>query len=164
MSNFVDRVLRGLEITCVDDEFTVFDPPSGQTCMEWAGAFMNAVGGYVDNPDDTSGCRYCQYRFGDQFFTSLNINFSNRWRDAFLILAYFAFNIAVTIGRCFRNATLAGCLSLHTQWYSGFEIPSLCSAIVRRRGLLAISLPVQTLFRNRNNLIDIMTREDIRGK
>jgi len=97
LSAMLSTELKGLEITCVDDEFTVFDPPSGQTCMEWAGAFMNAVGGYVDNPDDTSGCRYCQYRFGDQFFTSLNINFSNRWRDAFLILAYFAFNIAVTI-------------------------------------------------------------------
>ena len=60
---------------------------------------MDAVGGYVDNPNDLSGCRYCQYRVGDQFFTPLNIEFSTRWRDAFLVLAYFFFNIVVTVGK-----------------------------------------------------------------
>jgi ATP-binding cassette, subfamily G (WHITE), member 2, SNQ2 len=93
-------------ITCVDDEFTVFNPPSGQTCQEWAGAFISAVGGYIDNQDATSDCRYCQYRVGDEFFTPLNIRFSNRWRDAFLVLAYFAFNIIVTVGECPENLRL----------------------------------------------------------
>ncbi|KAK7464484.1 ATP-binding cassette transporter snq2 [Stygiomarasmius scandens] len=89
--------LTGLQIQCRSDEFAIFDPPSGQTCDDWAQPFVKAFGGYLDNGSDTSACRYCQYAVGDQFFTPLNIAFSNRWRDAFIIFAFFIFNVIVTI-------------------------------------------------------------------
>ena len=54
----------GLKITCKADEFAVFSPPSGQTCASWASDFVNAVGGYLDNPNDSAGCRYCQFKVG----------------------------------------------------------------------------------------------------
>ncbi|KAL5519561.1 SNQ2_2 [Sanghuangporus vaninii] len=89
--------LHGLEVVCRDDEFAVFSPPSGQTCQQWAGDFVNAFGGYLNNPNATSSCQYCQYRVGDEYFTALNIEFSDRWRNVFLILAYFGFNMFATI-------------------------------------------------------------------
>ena len=60
-----------------------------QTCSAWAQDFANAFGGYIDNPSATSACRYCQYVVGDQFFDPLNISFSNRWRDVFIIFSFF---------------------------------------------------------------------------
>ena len=50
---------------------------------------VNVFGGYLDNPLSTSDCRYCRFAVGDQFFDPLNISFSNRWRDVFIIFAFF---------------------------------------------------------------------------
>lgn len=108
-------LFSGLSIVCNPDEFNVFNPPSGQTCFQWAGEFVAAAGGYLDNPQDQSGCRYCQYQVsvvckhlkpsyslfalqtGDQYFEPLNIKYSNRWRDAWILFCYFIFNIFATI-------------------------------------------------------------------
>lgn len=96
----------GLKITCKPEEFAVFNPPSGQTCVAWASDFVNAAGGYLDNPNDTTGCRYCQYsvsvlgkklhvvvltsvKVGDEFFLPLNIKYSQRWRDVGIFFCFF---------------------------------------------------------------------------
>ncbi|OCH88753.1 hypothetical protein OBBRIDRAFT_820018 [Obba rivulosa] len=97
LSSMLSTELHGLVITCRSSEFTIFDPPSGQTCQEWAGDFVTAFGGYLDNAGDSSACRYCQYSVGDQFFEPLNIKYSNRWRDAFILFSFCIFNIIVTI-------------------------------------------------------------------
>ncbi|KAF9010854.1 ABC-2 type transporter-domain-containing protein [Cyathus striatus] len=88
LAAMVSTELHGLVIRCKSDEFAIFDPPSGQTCQQWGQDFVNAVGGYIDNLNDTTACRYCQYSVGDQFYTPLNISFSNRWRDAFILFSY----------------------------------------------------------------------------
>ncbi|KAI9446228.1 ABC-2 type transporter-domain-containing protein [Lactarius indigo] len=67
--------LHGLTVTCKPDEFAVFNPPSGQTCAAWARDFVNAAGGYLDNPNDSAACRYCRYSVGDEFFLPLNIRY-----------------------------------------------------------------------------------------
>lgn len=91
--------LHGLEITCKSDEFAVFNPPSGQTCQQWAGEFVDAFGGYLNNPNATDSCQYCQYKVGDEFFTPLNISYDKRWRDAWIVFAYFVFNMIATISK-----------------------------------------------------------------
>ncbi|TFY82670.1 hypothetical protein EWM64_g1346 [Hericium alpestre] len=89
--------LHGLAIKCQPAEFYSFTPPSGQTCQAWAGEFVNATGGYLDNPDDSAACRYCQYKVGDEFFLPLNIQYDNRWRDVWVFFCYFVFNFLFTI-------------------------------------------------------------------
>ncbi|KAI0095244.1 ABC-2 type transporter-domain-containing protein [Irpex rosettiformis] len=97
MSAMLATELHGLRITCQADEFSIFSPPSGQTCFEWANDFVTVAGGYLDNPNATEHCRYCQYEFGDQFTTPLNIEYSNRWRDVWIVFCYFIFNFIITI-------------------------------------------------------------------
>ncbi|ETW86786.1 ABC transporter [Heterobasidion irregulare TC 32-1] len=89
--------LHGLVITCKPEEFARFTPPSNQTCQAWASDFVTALGGYLDNPNDTSECRYCQYQRGDEFFLPLNIRFENRWRDVWIFFCFFVFNFMITI-------------------------------------------------------------------
>ncbi|THH06687.1 hypothetical protein EW146_g9533 [Bondarzewia mesenterica] len=89
--------LHGLKIFCRPEEFNVFNPPSGQTCGNWANDFVNAFGGYLNNPNDTSNCQYCQYAVGDEFFLPLNIRFDNRWRDVWIFFCYFIFNFLATV-------------------------------------------------------------------
>ncbi|CCM03667.1 uncharacterized protein FIBRA_05811 [Fibroporia radiculosa] len=97
LSSMLSTELHGLVIKCQSDEFTIFSPPSGQTCQQWAGEFVSAFGGYLDNPNSTTACRYCEYAVGDQFFEPLNISYHNRWRDAFVFFCYFVFNVIATI-------------------------------------------------------------------
>jgi len=97
LSAMLSTELHGLVIRCASDEFNVFNPPTNQTCQDWAGDFVSAFGGYLDNPTATAACRYCQYAVGDEFFTPLNIRFDTRWRDAFILFAYFVFNVVATI-------------------------------------------------------------------
>ncbi|THH33132.1 hypothetical protein EUX98_g1017 [Antrodiella citrinella] len=97
LSAMLSTELHGLEITCKPDEFIPFHPPSGQSCQQWAGEFVNNFGGYLNNVNATSDCQYCQYRVGDQFFVPLNIEYDNRWRDTFIMFCYFIFNVLATI-------------------------------------------------------------------
>ncbi|KAF8640630.1 hypothetical protein AX17_000290 [Amanita inopinata Kibby_2008] len=85
----VSTELHGLVIRCKSDEFAVFNPPAGQTCAQWAQSFVDVFGGYIDNVNATSACRYCQFKVGDEFFLPLNIRFENRWRDAWSLFAFF---------------------------------------------------------------------------
>ncbi|TFK26774.1 ABC-transporter [Coprinopsis marcescibilis] len=89
--------LTGLTIRCNMDEFAIFSPPSGESCASWAQEFVDVFGGYLDNPNDTSACRYCQFKVGDEFFLPLNIRYSNRWRDAFILFSFIVFNIIGTV-------------------------------------------------------------------
>ncbi|KAJ8515436.1 hypothetical protein ONZ45_g7152 [Pleurotus djamor] len=97
MAAAVSTELHGLVIRCRPEEFAIFDPPAGQTCGAWAQSFVNVTGGYIDNLDATSACRYCQFAVGDEFYTPLNISFDERWRDVWILFAYFIFNVIVTI-------------------------------------------------------------------
>ncbi|KAF5332541.1 hypothetical protein D9611_005143 [Ephemerocybe angulata] len=97
LAAMVSTELHGLVIRCKPDEFATFNPPDGQTCGEWAQDFVNVVGGYIENISDTAACRYCQYSVGDEFYTPLNIDYGNRWRDAFILFSFFVFNLIVTI-------------------------------------------------------------------
>ena len=84
-----NHIFSGLVIKCKPDEFAIFNPPSGQTCAQWAQDFVEVFGGYIDNLNDTVACRYCQFSVGNEFFEPLNIKYSNRWRDAFILFSFF---------------------------------------------------------------------------
>ncbi|KAF8743104.1 ABC transporter, partial [Rhizoctonia solani] len=97
ISGLVSTELHGLPIICQASEFSIFQPPSGETCQQWAGDFVNATVGYLDNPAATADCRYCPYSVGDEFYAGLDISFSTRWRDLGIMLAFTAFNTIVTL-------------------------------------------------------------------
>ena len=108
-------IYSGLVIKCKADEFIQFNPPSGQTCIAWADEFVQGFGGYIDNPNDTSACRYCQYSVGDQFFLPLNIRYDNRWRDVWILFAYSVFNFGATISKCFWVVHARNCMLILPQ-------------------------------------------------
>ncbi|WVR08472.1 hypothetical protein IAU60_005527 [Kwoniella sp. DSM 27419] len=97
ISGLVSTVLKDQQVVCRDNEFNIFSPPSGQTCTQYAGAFAQAVGGYLNNPDATTDCQFCQYRVGQSFYEPLQISYSTRGRDAGIMVAYCIFNILVLL-------------------------------------------------------------------
>ncbi|CAH7685993.1 ABC-2 type transporter-domain-containing protein [Phakopsora pachyrhizi] len=97
ISGLVSNELQDLQIRCRDIEFSNFQPPSGQTCQQWANSFITEQGGYLDVPEATSDCRYCQYNLGQDFLRTLDVEFSNRWRDFGIFVAYVAFHMVIII-------------------------------------------------------------------
>ncbi|KFA55675.1 hypothetical protein S40293_05291 [Stachybotrys chartarum IBT 40293] len=87
--------LDGIPVQCDVSETAQFDAPPGQTCQEYAGGFANSSGGYLLNPDATSGCQYCPYQSGNQYLTTLNISASQKWRNFGIFLAFCISNWAL---------------------------------------------------------------------
>ncbi|CZR61096.1 protein SNQ2 [Phialocephala subalpina] len=85
--------LHGREVTCSTNELQHFSAPSGQTCGDYMGPFFERGGlGYIVN-NATSACEYCAYKVGDQFYEALGLDFSNRWRDLGILIAFIGSNL-----------------------------------------------------------------------
>jgi len=80
--------LDGQEVQCSPEETAKFDAPPGQTCMEYAGAFAKQAGGYLLNPDDTSGCQYCVYERGNNYLETVNVYAEHKWRNFGIFVAF----------------------------------------------------------------------------
>ncbi|CAH7685997.1 ABC-2 type transporter-domain-containing protein [Phakopsora pachyrhizi] len=101
MTRFVGGVVANefhqLIIQCAPAEYSVFEPPANQTCTQWAGNFVSSFGGYLDNPGATSGCRYCQYRSGDDYLMGTKFEFGKRWREFGIFAAFIVLNMLATV-------------------------------------------------------------------
>ena len=74
-------VLANQSVRCAAGELTLFNPPLGQTCGQYAGTFVrNAGHGYLTNPSATGDCGYCQYQSGVEYLATLNIRPNEKWR------------------------------------------------------------------------------------
>ncbi|KAI0265441.1 ABC-2 type transporter-domain-containing protein [Gloeopeniophorella convolvens] len=88
------QVLGGSEITCAPVEYSIVHPPSGQTCQQYLGPFINNFGGYLTNPDAGDSCQFCSFRTADQFLGfNVNIFDSNHWRNFAFMWIYIASNV-----------------------------------------------------------------------
>jgi ABC-type multidrug transport system permease subunit len=73
------------DVNCREAEFAVFDPPLGQTCVQYLEAWLNGPGSRNNliNPDATALCKVCQYRSGKDYLYTLNLKEQNfGWRNA----------------------------------------------------------------------------------
>ncbi|ORZ27232.1 ABC-2 type transporter-domain-containing protein [Lobosporangium transversale] len=93
VEGLVTSQLYNLKVECADSEYNVFQPPSGQACGEYAASFLQQAPGYLNNPNDTSNCRYCQYSKGQDFYKGLNMDISYRWRDLGISCLFLATNV-----------------------------------------------------------------------
>lgn len=93
IQNLVSSFLHRREIHCSDKEMAFFNPPAGKTCGEFAEAFVNRAGGYIDNPSDDSNCGYCSFSNADEYLLTIGAKFSLRWRNVGFFFAYIIFNI-----------------------------------------------------------------------
>ncbi|KAL5121843.1 ATP-binding cassette transporter snq2 [Pleosporales sp. CAS-2024a] len=95
LAGVLAATLDGLPVHCLPSETPVFDPPTGQTCAQYARAFLRAQPGYLLNPDALSACHYCPYTLGNDYLATLHVKASHKWRDLAIFLAFCCTNWAL---------------------------------------------------------------------
>lgn len=81
----------GVDVQCKEQEFAIFDTPTGQTCAKYLADYLQGMGSRTNlvNPDATSGCRVCQYRNGADYLYTLNLeDYYFGWRDAGIVALF----------------------------------------------------------------------------
>ncbi|KAL4861602.1 hypothetical protein BDV12DRAFT_203849 [Aspergillus spectabilis] len=85
------------QVVCSTSELSIFNPPSGQTCMQYLQDYATAAGGQILNPDATSDCNYCPLTVADQSLAGSGIYYSQRWRNFGIMWAFITFNIFMAV-------------------------------------------------------------------
>ena len=91
--------VAGTEVQCSDIELLEIPPPPGETCGSYLDEYlgMARTTGKVLNPNDTSLCKICPISKTNQFLSTLNIDFDERWRNVGLLFVYVVFNLFAAI-------------------------------------------------------------------
>lgn len=87
--------LPGTPVVCSPSEAAYFNPPPGQSCAQYVGAYAASAGGALLNPDATANCGYCQFSDGTQYLASLNVVPEDKWRNFGIFLAFCISNWAL---------------------------------------------------------------------
>ncbi|KAJ4312514.1 hypothetical protein N0V94_007407 [Neodidymelliopsis sp. IMI 364377] len=94
VSAMMSTGVHNVQVQCAAVEINIFQPPEGQTCGDYAGAFAEASMAVLYNPTALKDCQFCQFSVADVYLGALNMSYHNRWRNFGLLLVYTIFNIA----------------------------------------------------------------------
>ena len=97
VSGMLSTGLAHVEVECSEVEYLTFNPTPPNTCIEYLQPFIDAAGGYVQNPQATSDCRFCTVGDSDVYLTQLSSEYSTRWRNFGIMWAFIVFNIAAAL-------------------------------------------------------------------
>ncbi|CAK9439083.1 uncharacterized protein LODBEIA_P33070 [Lodderomyces beijingensis] len=86
--------LANTNVVCNEAELVPLVPPQGYTCQQFMGPFIAMFGGYLDTAD--GNCRFCSMSETNTFLTSVNAEYSKRWRNWGIVIAFIMGNIALT--------------------------------------------------------------------
>ena len=89
--------LANTQVVCSDRELLKITPPSGQTCMEYLGPYMEFAGGYLTDENATTDCSLCSVKDTNFILEGLSARYDERWRNFGLLLVYIAFNIVAAV-------------------------------------------------------------------
>lgn len=95
VSGMLSTELHNLQVQCSPSELAIFNPPAGQTCGEYAAAFLETAIGYISNPNSTLDCGYCIFRVGDGYLATLEFSWSDRWKESGIFASFIGSNLII---------------------------------------------------------------------
>jgi ATP-binding cassette subfamily G (WHITE) protein 2 (PDR) len=97
VSAMLSTGLANTDVTCADNEYLKFSPPSGMTCGTYLQGYIQGFGGYVQNPQERDNCSFCSIKSTNVFLTSVSANFSTRYRDFGIMWVFIIFNTGAAL-------------------------------------------------------------------
>ncbi|KAB5566147.1 ABC-2 type transporter-domain-containing protein [Coniochaeta sp. 2T2.1] len=98
VSAMLSTAVANTSVTCADNEYLTFDPPNGDTCMEYLGSYMAAAGGYLVDENAAENCQYCAVKETNTFLASVGSSYDDRWRNFGILWAFIIFNVFAALG------------------------------------------------------------------
>ncbi|KAI0043049.1 hypothetical protein FA95DRAFT_1631947 [Auriscalpium vulgare] len=114
VEGLVGQAVGNSQVVCSAIELITIIPPSGQTCGQYLGTYMQNFGGYVVDASATASCQFCTISSTNTFLQqNFNIFYSHHWRNYGLIWVYVIFNICSIYGLTyiFRIKGVGGLIS-----------------------------------------------------
>ncbi|MCJ1420821.1 hypothetical protein MMC32_007180 [Xylographa parallela] len=93
VSGMLATAIANTDIVCSAIEYLHFQPPAGQTCQAYMGPYIDAAGGYLQNPSATANCSFCAASSTNTFLAQVNSYYDLRWRNFGIMWAYIVFNV-----------------------------------------------------------------------
>lgn len=97
VSGMLSTSVAHSKIVCSTNEYLVMQPPSGSTCGEYLGAFVEAGQGYVLDANATANCQFCPSKSTDSYLANLSIHYHDAWRNFGFIWVYIVFNTVAAL-------------------------------------------------------------------
>ncbi len=85
-------------ITCARKEYLRMEPAANQTCGQYLSPYIAQFGGYLLDPDASTGCQYCTFSESNALLKTLSSDYALRWRNFGIMWGYIVFNIVAAIG------------------------------------------------------------------
>jgi ATP-binding cassette subfamily G (WHITE) protein 2 (PDR) len=86
--------IANAEVHCASFEIrTIRQPPSGQTCGQYLKEYISLSGSALYNPNASENCEICSLSNTDQFLATIDVFYSQRWRNFGLMWVYIIFNV-----------------------------------------------------------------------
>ncbi|KAK2063441.1 hypothetical protein LY76DRAFT_535057 [Colletotrichum caudatum] len=98
MSAILSTGLANSKVTCSFNEYVHFSPPNNETCGSYMSGYINAKGGYLQDPTSRTDCSFCTVDNTNTFLASVSSHFDHRWRDFGIGMVYIVFNIFAALG------------------------------------------------------------------
>ncbi|ORY14635.1 putative multidrug resistance ABC transporter [Clohesyomyces aquaticus] len=92
ISGMLSTGVANTNVVCAPNEYLHFDPARG-TCQEYMKPYIDALGGYVQNPDATENCSFCPIEDTNVFLKAVSSSYDDAWRNFGIMWVYIIFNI-----------------------------------------------------------------------
>lgn len=91
-SGLLSTGVANTEIVCASNEYVKFLPPAGQSCGSYMASYISSSGGYLIDPNNTEYCEFCQLSNTNEYLSTVNIRYEDRWRNFGIVLVYVVVN------------------------------------------------------------------------
>ncbi|KAJ5817413.1 CDR ABC transporter [Penicillium robsamsonii] len=97
-SGLLSTGVANTEIVCASNEYVKFLPPAGQSCGSYMASYISSFGGYLIDPNNTQHCEFCQLGNTNDYLSTVNIRYEDRWRNFGIVLVYVVVNAVGALG------------------------------------------------------------------
>lgn len=93
VDGMLSTAVANTALTCASNEYLHFNAPSGESCSSFMADYISLAGGYLQDPNATTDCTYCQIAETNVFLSAVSSHYSDRWRNFGIMWVFIFFNI-----------------------------------------------------------------------
>ncbi|TIA87647.1 hypothetical protein E3P99_03058 [Wallemia hederae] len=84
LDGMIGATTSDVSVVCEQSEMATFNPPPGETCESYAGAFAESSVGYLVNPQASTASQYCPMSDSSSFLSSIHVYHGTGWPWGYL--------------------------------------------------------------------------------